>query len=160
MPRGPELPPYIRERICELKRFAKWGAKRIQKHSFPNIPLSTIHYTLRQEAKRCHGLSISRSGAPRKLTAEDRDHLYKAIQNNPCITREDLLTEVDYKVKANSIWRLTHEMGLRKWRKLDRLILHLFMLQNALLRHFIIVTLHQRIGRESFGLIKQPLNVG
>jgi transposase len=46
--------------------------------------------------------------------------LYEAIQNDPCITREDLLAEVDYKVKANSIWRLTHEMGLRKWRKLNR----------------------------------------
>lgn len=47
MPRGPKLAPYIRERIYELKRSAKWGAKRIQKYAFPNIPLSTIHYTLR-----------------------------------------------------------------------------------------------------------------
>jgi hypothetical protein len=96
MTRGPELEPYVRERICELKRSAKWGAKRIQKHAFPNIPLSTIHYTLRQEAKRCHGISIARSGAPRKLTEEYRDRVYEAIQNNPSITREDLLAEVDY----------------------------------------------------------------
>jgi hypothetical protein len=49
------------------KKSAKWGAKRIQKHAFPEIPLSTIHYTLRQEAKRCHGVSITRSGVPRSL---------------------------------------------------------------------------------------------
>ncbi|KAJ5824406.1 hypothetical protein N7447_006746 [Penicillium robsamsonii] len=96
----PKSTPYIRERICELKRSAKWGAKRIQKYAFPNIPLSTIHYTLRQGAKRCHGVSITRSRAPRKLTEEDRDRVYDIIQNNPSITREDLLTEVNYKVKA------------------------------------------------------------
>ncbi|KAJ5148853.1 hypothetical protein N7448_000431 [Penicillium atrosanguineum] len=120
MPRGPELEPYIRERICELKRSAKWGAKRIQKNAFPDIPLSTIHYTLRQDLKRLKGVSLPRSGAPRKLTAEDRDRVYDAIQNRPDITREDLLAEVNYKVKAMSIWRLTHNMGLRKWRKMNR----------------------------------------
>lgn len=120
MARGPELPPHVRERIYELKRSAKWGAKRIQKHAYPHIPLSTIHYTLRQEAKRSHGISMPRLGGPRKLTEEDRDRVYDAIQSRPDITREDLLTEVDYKVKAHSIWRLTHEMGLRKWRKMNR----------------------------------------
>lgn len=46
--------------------------------------------------------------------------MYDAIQNNTCITHEDLLSEVDYKVKTLSIWRLTHEMELRKWRKMGR----------------------------------------
>ncbi|KAJ5481421.1 hypothetical protein N7475_000233 [Penicillium sp. IBT 31633x] len=89
MPRGPGLAPYIRSRICELKRSVKWGAKRIQEYAFPNIPLSTMHYTLRQDTKRCHG-----------LTEEDRDRVYDAIQNNPSVTREDLLAEVDYKFNA------------------------------------------------------------
>ncbi|KAJ9481790.1 hypothetical protein VN97_g11671 [Penicillium thymicola] len=120
MARGKELPPYVHERICELIRSAKWGAKRIQKHAYPNIPLSTIHYTLRQESKRAHGVSISRPGGLRKLTEEDRDRVYDAIQSRPDIKYEDLLAEVVHKVKAISIWRLTHEMGLRKWRKMDR----------------------------------------
>ncbi|KAJ5188812.1 hypothetical protein N7491_005133 [Penicillium cf. griseofulvum] len=81
MVRGPELPPYVRERICELKRSAKWGAKRIQKYA----------------------RSVPRPGAPRKLTEEDRDRVYDAIQSCPDITREDLLAEVDYKVKVVSI---------------------------------------------------------
>ncbi|KAJ5330542.1 hypothetical protein N7476_000325 [Penicillium atrosanguineum] len=86
MPRGLELESYIRERICELKRSAKWGAKHL---------------------KRLKGVSLPRSGAPRMLTAEDRDHVYDAIQNRPDITPEDLL-------------RLTHDMGLQKWRKMNR----------------------------------------
>ncbi|KAJ5318343.1 hypothetical protein N7476_004763 [Penicillium atrosanguineum] len=75
---------------------------------------------LRQDLKRLKGVSLPRSGAHRKLTAEDRDSVYDAIQNRPDITREDLLAEVDYRVKAMSIQRLTHDMGLRKWRKMNR----------------------------------------
>lgn len=56
MARSPGLPPYGRGRICAKNARAKWGAKRIQKHAYPHIPLSTIHCTLRQEAKRAHGI--------------------------------------------------------------------------------------------------------
>lgn len=71
-------------------------------------------YTLREEKNRLNNHSRPRCGGPRKLTEEDRDRVYDAIMQNPSIKREDLLAEVDYKVKATSIWRLTHEMGLRK----------------------------------------------
>lgn len=121
MPRGrrdKELDSETRSRICELKFTCKWGAKRIQKYRFPDIPLSTIHYTLREEHKRLNNHSRPRSGGPRKLTEDDRDHIYDIIQQKPTITREELLSEVDFKVHASSIWRLTHEMGLRKWRQL------------------------------------------
>ena len=120
MARGPELDCYTRERICELKFTCKWGARRIKKYRFPDIPLSTIHYTLRMESKRVNSASLPRSGQPRKLTEEDRDSVYDAIQSNPSITRDELLSVVDYKVHAMSIWRLTHQMGLRKWRKMER----------------------------------------
>jgi hypothetical protein len=36
---------------------------------------------------------------------------------------EDQLADVDYKVHRMSSWRLTHEMGLRKWRKMQRPLL-------------------------------------
>ncbi len=101
MPRGKELDVYTRERICELKFTLKWGARRIQKYRFPEIPLSTISYTLTMERKRINSASLPRSGQPRKLTEEDRDRVNDAIQNNPAITREDLLNEVDYKVKMS-----------------------------------------------------------
>jgi hypothetical protein len=87
---------------------------------FPDIPRSTIQYTLTQEVKRQKQQSLPRSGTPRKLTGEDRDHIYDTIQENPSILIEDLLGEIDYKVHRQSIWRLTHEMGLRKWRKMQR----------------------------------------
>lgn len=97
-----------------------WGATTIKKKRFPGIPRSTIQYTLTQESKRQKQESLSRSGAPRKLTEDDRDHIYETIQQNPSILIKDLLSEVDDKVKRTSIWRLTHEMGLRKWRKMQR----------------------------------------
>lgn len=74
-----------------------------------------MHYTLREEKNRLNNHSRPRSGAPRKLTEDDRDHIYDVIQQTPTITRDKLLEEVDWKVHAKSIWRLTHEMRLRKW---------------------------------------------
>lgn len=92
--RGKELDVYTRERICELKFTLKWGAGPIQKHRFPHIPLSTIPYTPTMERKRVDSASVPRTGTPRKLTEEDRDRIYDAIQSNPSITRENLLNQV------------------------------------------------------------------
>jgi transposase len=118
--RGPELDCLTRAKICELHATNGWGATTIKKLRFPDIPRSTIQYTLTQESKRIKQESLSRIGRPRKLTDEDRDHIYDTIQQNPSILVEDLLAEVDYKVKRMAIWRLTYEMGLRKWRKMQR----------------------------------------
>jgi len=118
--RGPELDCLTRAKICELHSTNGWGATTIKKKRFPDIPRSTIQYTLTQESKRQKQQSLARSGGPRKLTEDDRDHIYETIQQNPSILVADLLAEVDYKVKRTSIWRLTHEMGLRKWRKMQR----------------------------------------
>lgn len=46
---------------------------------------------------------MPRPGPHRKLTEEDRDRIYDPIQSRPEITRENLLADVDYKVKAHSI---------------------------------------------------------
>lgn len=118
--RGPELDCLTRARICELHTTNGWGATTIKKLRFPDILRSTIQYTLTQESKRQKQQTLPRPGGPRKLTEDDRDHIYETIQQNPSILAADLLKEVDYKVKRHSIWRLTHEMGLRKWRKMHR----------------------------------------
>lgn len=115
-----ELDPQTRSRICELKTTCGWGAKRIKKYRFPDIPLSTIHATLREEKNRLNNISRPRSGAPRKLDEDDRDRLHGRILEDPHVQYEDLLAEVDWKVKKESIRRLLNEMGLRKWRQLDR----------------------------------------
>jgi transposase len=121
--RGPKLDCLTRAMICELHATNGWGATTIKKIRFPDIPRSTIQYTLTQEAKRQKQQSLPRSGAPKKPTEDDRDHIYETIQEKPSVLIEDLLSEVDFKVHRMSIWRLTHEMGLRKWRKMQRPLL-------------------------------------
>lgn len=66
------------------------------------------------ESKRVNSASVSRPGAPKKLSEEGRDRVRETSRLNPDIKRQDLLKEVDHKVKASSIWRLKHEMGARK----------------------------------------------
>jgi transposase len=117
--RGLGLECLTRAKICELHATNGWGATTIKKR-FPDIPRSTIQYTLTQEAKRAKHESLPRSGTPRKLTEVDRDYIYDTIQETPSILIKDLLGEVDFRVHRSSIWRLTYEMGLRKWRKMQR----------------------------------------
>ncbi len=119
MPRGRELTPQMRSRICELRSVNKWGAKRIHR-VHPEISLSTIHYTLRNEANRQDNISKPRSGARRKLSDEDRDHIYELIMGNPHIKCRELLEEVENRVQRSTLWRLFNEMGIRKWRQLCR----------------------------------------
>lgn len=76
-PRKPQLSPSTRSRICELKRVNGWGARRIHQHAFPDYPVSTIHNTLRLEAKR--GIDNHRvpgSRRPSKLTEAEKDSIY------------------------------------------------------------------------------------
>jgi hypothetical protein len=44
--RGPELDCLTRAKICELHATNGWGATTIKKQRFPDIPRSTIQYTL------------------------------------------------------------------------------------------------------------------
>ena len=107
-----ELTPAIRERICELYTIG-WGYKRIHTR-YPYIPLSTLRYTIKKESERREGVSKSRSGRPKKLSEADKDRILNAIHGDPKITAEDLLTEVDHKVKYRSIQRLLNAENLRK----------------------------------------------
>lgn len=91
------ITPALRERICELHSAAGWGYKLIQKR-YPFISLGGIRYTVAKDRERLNGVSKSRSGRPRKLTESDRDHLLQSINENPKITREDMLAEVSHKV--------------------------------------------------------------
>ena len=113
MPRGKELSPQIRSRLCELHSIG-YGAKRIAK-IHPEIPFNTIRTTLRREALRLENHSRPRSGAPKKLTEEQRDHVYDIITHqNPHISTADLLEEVDHAVKERSLRYLLREMGRRR----------------------------------------------
>ena len=118
MPRGPELSPQMRSRLCELNSIG-YGAKRISK-IHPEIPLSTIKYTLRKEAIRKNNISMLRSGQPRKLSEEQRDSIYDLTEHNPDITHKDLLALIDYAIKERALRVLLREMNKRKWKKLRR----------------------------------------
>jgi len=117
-PRGPELSPQMRLRLCELNSIG-YGAKRISK-IHPATTLSTIKYTLRKETIRKNNTSIPRSGAPGKLSEEQRDSVYGPTERRPDITHKDLLASIDYAVKERALRMLFHEMNKRKWKKLRR----------------------------------------
>lgn len=67
------------------------------------------------ERVRDDNKSLPRSGAKRKLTEEQRDHIYDRIHTDPHVTYESLLDEIDYTVLKRSIQNLTREWGKRKW---------------------------------------------
>lgn len=118
-PRGPELSPQERSRICELHSINRWGAVRIHRvHS--EFKISTIKYTIRKERERERNQSLSRSGRSRKLTEEQRDLVYDLTRLNPHIKLRELVMEVDHTVAIRTMRRLLKEMGRRKWKRLKR----------------------------------------
>lgn len=121
--RGPELAPYMRARILELRALG-WGPKRIHTQH-PEYSINTIKTTIRVAAKRQDGcITRPRSGRPRQLTEEDRDKVLDIVTNeDPHIRVPDLLKRVDNKVKERSIRMLLREMGKRKWRQRCRPLL-------------------------------------
>lgn len=113
MCRGKELSPQLRSRICELK---KVGFKPTRIHKmYPEVPLSTIKTTIRAEARRENNVSRPRTGAPRKLTDEDRDRIRDLVSQNPHITNRALLDAMDNKIKIKTLQNLLKEMGARRW---------------------------------------------
>ena len=115
MARGKELSPEIRSRICELSSL-RFSHARIHK-IHPEIPLGTIKSTIRLESLRVNNQTRPRSGAPRRLTEEQRDQIYDTVTyKNPHISYRDLLDSVDNVVKQQSLRGLLRELGKRKWR--------------------------------------------
>lgn len=112
----------MRSRICELKSIG-WSYNRIH-NLHRDIPLSTIKSTVLLERKRNDNQSRQRSGAPRKLTEEQRDHIYDLSVHKPHIKIRHLLDEVDNVVKERSIRGLLNEMGWRKWKQLKHPEIH------------------------------------
>ena len=118
MPRGPEIDPQTRSRICELK-LAGWKYTHIMAR-FPDIPLSTLKTTVNREKDRENNVSKPRSGAPKKLTEEDAECIRARIRADPHSKYDDLLAEVNWKVKRRSIQRLLGLENMRKWRQRKR----------------------------------------
>ncbi|KAJ5654775.1 hypothetical protein N7490_001778 [Penicillium lividum] len=117
--RGCELAPYERTKLIELKSIG-WSYKEIHDR-YPSIPISTIKSTwLRSDQKGPSQETLPRSGPPKKLNEEDKENILQAIDDNPCVKYDDLLTTVDHKVCRDTIWRLLREENKRKWLRLRR----------------------------------------
>lgn len=114
MARSKELPPQMRARICEPHSQAKYGYKKIHKF-YPEIPLSTIRYTITQEAKRKDNASQQRSGRPGNLSEDQKQHILDQIKERPTITHQDLLVSIDYAVKERALRGFLYYNNLRKW---------------------------------------------
>jgi hypothetical protein len=112
MARGKELSPQMRSHICELHLIG-WGAKRI--HSlYQDLPLGTIKYTIYKESARKDNKSLPRSGAPRKISEEEQDHIYDLSIHDPHIKIRELQDEVSTPITKQTIRRLLREMH-KKW---------------------------------------------
>ena len=119
MARGRELTPQLRSRICELRSLGFSYGRIAEIH--PEVSRSTIITTCRREALRNDNVTQPRSGAPRRLTDEQRDYLYDfAVHQNPHSKMRDLLAEVDGAVKKRSVQKLMREMNRRKWQQRKR----------------------------------------
>jgi len=116
MARGRELTPQLRSRICELRSLGFSYGRIAEIH--PEVSRSTIITTCRREALRNDNVTQPRSGAPCRLTDEQRDYLYDfAVHQNPHSKMRDLLAEVDGAVKKRSVQKLMREMNRRKWQQ-------------------------------------------
>jgi transposase len=62
------------------------------------------------------GITKPRSGRPKKLPEEDKSRILYVIAEQPRVTYKDLLSEVSYKVKKDSIRRLLNAENMGKWR--------------------------------------------
>ena len=107
-----ELDPQMRSRICELYSVG-FGPKKIHdRHR--EIPFNTIRTAIKRERDRLNNHTQPRSGRPRQLTENQRDHIFELSTTNPHIKYTELLDEVDHAVKKRSIQNLLNEMGRRK----------------------------------------------
>ena len=56
MPRSKELTPILRAKLCELKDIG-WSYRKIHSR-YPDIPLSTIHYTIKKSPVRHQHITL------------------------------------------------------------------------------------------------------
>ena len=86
-----DLTVQMRARLCELHSIG-WGARRIHaKH--PEIPISTISYTLKMERVRDDNQSLTRTARTRKLTEKRRNPLPDRRHAEPHVTSSPVINE-------------------------------------------------------------------
>ena len=112
MGRGKELDAQMRSRICELRSIGMPYSKIQERH--PEISISTMRTTVAREKLRSNNNTKPRPGRPRKLTEDQRDHLYEIVTKNPQMTDAELLAEVDHAIGLRTLRDLLADMKKRK----------------------------------------------
>ena len=92
MAKNKEMTPTMRARICELHSIG-WGYRKIHTR-YPQIPVSTIRYTILNENDRDDHASKPRSGRPPVLSPEQKDLLHRLVTENPHIKMRELQAAV------------------------------------------------------------------
>jgi hypothetical protein len=99
------------------------SAPRIHR-KYPEIPLSTVRRTLKAYPIGTDDFTTKpRSGRPRALTEEQRDHIYRydvTNHTNPHIKMRDLLREVNEDCKKRCLQGLLRSLNQRKWMQKKR----------------------------------------
>lgn len=101
-----ELTTQTRAQILKLR--ALNHSYRAIHSLLPHVPLSTIRATITRSGLR----TTPRTGRPRVLTEEQRDHIYDVLAHvDPSIKMQDLLAEIDFAVGERAMRLLLREMG-------------------------------------------------
>lgn len=104
MAKNKEMTPTMRARICELHSIG-WGYRKIHTR-YPQIPVSTIRYTIINENNRDDHTSKPRSGRPPVLSPEQKDLLHKLVTENPHIKMRELQAAVGTSPSKHTVRRI------------------------------------------------------
>jgi transposase len=108
MPRGKELSPYMRTKICEARACGLTPKEIAFQHS---VNVDTVRYTLKKERARLENALRPQSGRPRKIDEQTRDYLVNiAFHESPRIQWRSLTRiaaeEIGEDVHKRSVQRL------------------------------------------------------
>lgn len=104
MARSKELTPTMRARLCELRDIG-WSYRQIHQR-YPDIPLSTIRYTISKQSERTGEESLRRNGRPKGLSPEEQQHIISLFERNPHIKMRELALSVQSVPSIRTVQRL------------------------------------------------------
>jgi transposase len=116
--RRKELTPDIRARICELNSIG-WKLTWIHKR-YPHIPYTIIQSTIKQENTRKNQQTLPRSGRPKKISAEEQQHLLDLVEQDQHIKMCELSEAVQSSPSVRTVQRLFRTLHMQKWKQCER----------------------------------------
>lgn len=118
MPGSKDLTPTMRARLCELRDIG-WSYRKIHQ-KYPEIPLSTIHYTIKQQNQRDNQKSSPRSGRPKAMSTEEQKRLLDLAEEDNHIKMRELSQAVQSSPSIRTVQRLFRALHMKKWKQCER----------------------------------------